>query len=91
MTVYKHPAYTYIFENEVFPTKVVQQRQHVDAVGWGTFLSELTSMFVFDTFLIPSGCIAPHLLSPGYMTALPLHIQPQFPLRCEFQWNPELA
>jgi len=66
----------YIFENEFFPTKAVLQRQHVDAVGWDAFLSELTILFVFDILQIPCGCFAPHLLSPGYVPASPQHIQP---------------
>jgi hypothetical protein len=84
-------THTQIFENELFPTKAVQQRQRVDAVGWGVFLSELTSMFVFDILQIPSGCFAPHLLSPGHVPASPLHIQPLFFMRCEFQWNPDVV
>ena len=48
--------FIFIFENELFPTTAVQQRQHVDAVGCGTFFSGLISMFVFDILQIPSGC-----------------------------------
>jgi hypothetical protein len=40
--------YIFIFENELFPKTELQPRQHVDAVGCGTFYSELSSMFVFD-------------------------------------------
>ena len=38
ITVQKLLAYTYIFENELFPTSLFQQRQHVDAVGCQMFL-----------------------------------------------------
>ena len=34
----KRLAYTYIFENELFPTSVFQQRQHLDAAGCQMFL-----------------------------------------------------
>jgi hypothetical protein len=49
--------HSFIFENELFPTSAVQQRQHVDAVGCGTFSSGLISKFVFDILQIPNGCI----------------------------------
>jgi len=51
----------YIFENELFPTVAVQQRQHVDAVGCVTFFSGLISMFVFDS-LSHSWWVHPDLL-----------------------------
>jgi len=35
-------------ENELFPTKAVSHRQHVDAVGSRTVFSGLISVFVSD-------------------------------------------
>jgi hypothetical protein len=52
--IYMHS--TYIFENEFFPTTAVQQRQHVNAAGCGTFFSDLINVFVFDILQIRSGC-----------------------------------
>jgi len=46
-----------MFENELFPATVVQQRQYVDAVGCRTYSSGLISMFVVDILQIPAGCI----------------------------------
>lgn len=34
----------------------VQQRQHVDAIGFRTFCSELINTFVFDMLQICTGC-----------------------------------
>ena len=43
------------FENELFPTTVVEQRQHVVVVGCHMVCSGLISMFAFDILQIPSG------------------------------------
>jgi hypothetical protein len=48
VTLHKSLACTYIFKNELFPTVVVKQRQHVDAVECRTFFSGLINTFVFD-------------------------------------------
>jgi len=37
-TLQKLLAYTHIFENELFPTSVFQQRQHLNRVGCQIFL-----------------------------------------------------
>jgi hypothetical protein len=50
-------VHTYIFENELLPTTVVLQRQHLDALRGHRFFSELRSIFVFDILQIASGCI----------------------------------
>ena len=42
--------YTHIFENKLFPTTAVQQRQHVDAVGCRTFLVAAWSACLALTF-----------------------------------------
>jgi hypothetical protein len=53
----KHIAQAYTFENEFYPAKAIQQRQHVDAAGCRTFIRGLITMFVFDVLQIPSKCI----------------------------------
>ena len=46
----KHLSYcTVIFENELFPTVMVQQRQQMDVLDCCKTFSELISMFVFDS------------------------------------------
>jgi len=50
----KHLAQAYAFENELYPTRAVQQTQHVDAAGCRTFFRELITMFVFDVLQNPS-------------------------------------
>ena len=47
---------TYIFENELFPSTVVQQGQRVDAVGCRRFFRAVTK-FVFRILQIRSGYI----------------------------------
>jgi hypothetical protein len=49
--------YIYIFLNELCPTTAVQQRQHVDAVGYRKFFSGLVSIFIFDILQVHSECI----------------------------------
>lgn len=53
------------FENGCFQPRRLK-RQHVDAIGCCTFLSGPISMFVFDIVQIPSACIAPICIPPGY-------------------------
>jgi hypothetical protein len=49
-------AWKNIFENELFPTVMVQQRQQGNALWCCMFLNGLISMFVFDILQIPGGC-----------------------------------
>jgi len=48
---------TYIFENWLFPTAAVQQRQHADVVGRGMFFIGPIRTFVFNILRTPSRCI----------------------------------
>jgi len=57
ITLDKYLVYTYTFENELFPTTMVQQRKHVFVAGYIILFSGLMSMFAFDTLQIPSRCI----------------------------------
>jgi hypothetical protein len=57
-------VHTYIFENELFPTDSVQQRQHVGVVGCRKFFSVPIN---FRKFLLDSL----HLLAPPWLGACP--------------------
>lgn len=57
ITLDKYLVYTYTFENELFPTTMVQRRKHVFVAGYNILFSGLMSMFTFDTLQIPSRCI----------------------------------
>jgi hypothetical protein len=64
----KQLACTYVFENELFSTTAVQQRQHVGAVGCRTFFfSKLIIMFVSDI------CTANTCNHPGTSYFKPRH------------------
>jgi len=52
----KHLEYTY-FENDLIPTSVIQQRQHVDGRERRISFGRVTNMFVFDILQIPGRCI----------------------------------
>jgi len=57
VTLHKASCIFVLFENELCPTTVVQQRQLMDAVDCHTFYSRLISMFDFDILQIVNGCI----------------------------------
>ena len=68
----KHLAYTHIFENELFLTTAVQQRQQVDSVGCCTVFSGLISSLslIICKFLVgTSTCIAAHWLQTVWLEA----------------------
>jgi hypothetical protein len=63
-----------VLQNELFPTTAVQQRQHVDAVGYRKSFKGLITMFVFDILQSPVRCIqiysgALHPIAPFSMRA----------------------
>jgi hypothetical protein len=54
---YVYTCIVCLAENEFFTTRVVQQRQHLFAVGCRTCFSGLIIMCMFGILQIPSACI----------------------------------
>jgi hypothetical protein len=75
----EHIPYTCIFENELFPTTAVQQRQHVDLMGCSTCLAGWSACLTSCKFIVGAtriivGCIAPTCTPPPLATG---HVRSQ--------------